>query len=230
MTALSPARPRLCVGAVPRRRRGRAAGPGASWLGRAGVCDRVDRRIREPRHASRPWSLFAHRRRQVGRAQFSPPGTRRRRRDHGRRGRCEDVRAQPRQRELHVHLRRTPDADGRLVHGRDAAPGVVSVHPAAAAPATSPTRLVLTLTGSTIGFTTPAGKAVKALPAGSAVITVRDRSAARGAQLSGAGVSRSTTARFVGTVVWKVKLSAGTLVFASNAKKPLLRGGRVKVS
>jgi hypothetical protein len=98
------------------------------------------------------------------------------------------------------------------------------------APAPAPTRLVLSLTGTTIGFTTAAGKAVKALPAGSAVITVRDRSAARGAQLGGAGVSRSTTARFVGTVVWKVKLSAGTLVFASNTKKPLLRGGRVKIS
>ncbi len=103
-----------------------------------------------------------------------------------------------------------------------------STPPPASAPA--PTRLVLSLTGTTIGFTTPAGKAVKALPAGSAVITVRDRSAARGAKLSGAGVSRSTTARFVGTVVWKVKLSAGTLVFASNTKKPLLRGGRVTVS
>lgn len=97
-------------------------------------------------------------------------------------------------------------------------------------PAPAPTRLVLSLTGTTIGFTTPAGKAVKALPAGSAVITVRDRSAARGAKLSGAGVSRSTTARFVGTVVWKVKLSAGTLAFASTTKKPLLRGGRVTVS
>ena len=62
------------------------------------------------------------------------------------------------------------------------------------------------------------------------MITVRDRSAARGAQISGAGVRRSTSASFVGTVVWKVKLSAGTLVYTSNGKKPLLRGGRVKVS
>jgi hypothetical protein len=59
---------------------------------------------------------------------------------------------------------------------------------------------------------------------------VRDRSAARGAQLSGAGIRRSTSASFVGTVVWKVKLSPGTLVYASNGKKPVLRGARVKVS
>jgi hypothetical protein len=97
-------------------------------------------------------------------------------------------------------------------------------------PVTSPTRLVITLTGTTISLTTPAGKPVKALNSGSALVTVRDRSAARGAQLSGAGIRRSTSASFVGTVVWKVKLSPGTLVYASNGKKPVLRGARVKVS
>ena len=96
--------------------------------------------------------------------------------------------------------------------------------------AKSPTRLVLTLTGTTIGLTTPAGKPVKALTSGSAVVTVRDRSAVRGAQLGGAGIRRSTSASFVGTVVWKAKLSPGTIVYTSNGKRPALRGGRVKVS
>ena len=62
------------------------------------------------------------------------------------------------------------------------------------------------------------------------MITVRDRSAARGVRLAGAGVSRSTTVKFVGTVTWKVKLSAGTLVYGSDARKPVLKGGRVPVS
>lgn len=93
-----------------------------------------------------------------------------------------------------------------------------------------PVLLVLTGTARAISLTTPSGKPVKALKAGQASITVRDRSAARGIRLSGAGVSRSTGVRFVGTVIWKVKLSAGTLVYASDARKPVLRGGRVKVS
>jgi len=62
------------------------------------------------------------------------------------------------------------------------------------------------------------------------VITVRDRSATRGLRLNGAGVNRSTGVGFVGIVIWNVKLSAGTLVYTSDARKPLLRGGRVAVS
>ena len=102
--------------------------------------------------------------------------------------------------------------------------------PTPSSPTKQPTRLLLTLTGSAISLTTPAGTSVKSLAAGSAVITVHDRSATRGVRLSGAGVSRSTSATFVGTVVWKVKLSTGTIHYESNAKKPLLRGGVVKVS
>ncbi len=97
-------------------------------------------------------------------------------------------------------------------------------------PAKAPVQLVLTVTAKVIGLSTPAGRPVKALTPGSAVITVRDRSAARGIRLTGAGVSRSTGVRFVGTVTWRVKLSAGSLVYASDARKPVLRGGRVTVS
>jgi hypothetical protein len=36
--------------------------------------------------------------------------------------------------------------------------------------------------------------------------------------------------KFVGTVTWRVKLSAGTLLYSSDARKPVLKGGRVPVS
>lgn len=97
-------------------------------------------------------------------------------------------------------------------------------------PAKAPVRLVLTVTAKAIGLATPAGQPVKTVTAGTAVITVRDRSATRGLRLSGPGMSRATGVRFVGTVIWKVKLSAGTLVYTSDARKPVLRGGRVAVS
>jgi hypothetical protein len=94
-------------------------------------------------------------------------------------------------------------------------------------PTPAATKLVLTVTGSAVKLTTSAGKAVKTLKAGPAVITVRDRSARRGGKLSGAGVSRSTKAAYVGTVTWKVTLRAGTLVYSGT---PVLAGGKVKVS
>jgi plastocyanin len=92
------------------------------------------------------------------------------------------------------------------------------------------TRLTLTVTSKTVRLTTPAGKPVTRLPAGRAVVTVRDRSAMRGARLVGAGVRRSTTVAFVGMKIWTVQLTKGTLVFGSDARKPVLRGGRVSVS
>ena len=94
----------------------------------------------------------------------------------------------------------------------------------------SPTKLVLTVTGKAVRLMTPSGGAVKALKAGPAVVTVRDRSAARGARLAGAGVSKTTGLKFVGTTTWKVKLTAGTLAYGSDARKPVLKGGRVPVS
>ncbi len=97
-------------------------------------------------------------------------------------------------------------------------------------PAKTPVQLVLTVAAKAIGLSTSGGRPVKALKAGSAVITVRDRSATRGARLTGLGVSRSTGVRFVGTVTWRVKLVAGALVYASDARKPVLRGGRITVS
>jgi hypothetical protein len=96
-------------------------------------------------------------------------------------------------------------------------------------PAAAPTRVVLTLTARTITLTTPAGKPVRALPAGAVVISVRDRSGTRGIRVRGAGISRSTGAGFTGTVTWSGKLTAGTLTFAGTGATPALRGGRVTV-
>ena len=97
-------------------------------------------------------------------------------------------------------------------------------------PTTGTTRLVLTVTSQAVTLKTAAGKAVKSLKTGRAVVSVRDRSATRGAKLSGAGVSRTTGVKFVGTATWNVKLTKGTLVYTSDARKPVLRGGRVPVS
>jgi hypothetical protein len=97
-------------------------------------------------------------------------------------------------------------------------------------PAPAPARLVLTVTSKSVTLTTPAGKRVSALAVGPATITVRDRSATRGVRLRGAGVSRTTGVAFVGTLSWTVKLSAGTLLYTSDARKPMLPGGRVAVS
>jgi hypothetical protein len=94
----------------------------------------------------------------------------------------------------------------------------------------TPTRLVLTVTSQAVTLRTAAGKAVKALKTGRAVIAVRDRSTTRGVKLSGAGVSKATSVKFVGTANWNVLLKKGTLVYASDARKPVLRGGRVPVS
>ena len=93
-----------------------------------------------------------------------------------------------------------------------------------------PTRLVLTVTSQAVTLRTQGGRVVKALRKGRAVITVRDRSATRGVKLSGAGVSKTTGVPFVGTATWSVKLVKGTLVYASDARKPVLRGGHVPVS
>ncbi len=97
-------------------------------------------------------------------------------------------------------------------------------------PTRPPVQLVLTLMGKGVGLATLAGRPVKALTTGSAVITVRDRSSTRAIRLTGAGVNRSTGIRFVGTTTWRVKLVAGTLVYASDPRKPVLRGGRATVS
>jgi hypothetical protein len=104
-----------------------------------------------------------------------------------------------------------------------------STPPATPSP-TQTTNVVLTVTSQAVTLKTPAGKAVSALKAGKAVIFARDRSAVRGIRLSGAGVSKTTGVEFVGTTTWTVNLKKGTLVYTSDARPPVLRGGRVPVS
>ena len=60
-----------------------------------------------------------------------------------------------------------------------------------------------------------------ALAAGAVVVTVKDRSTTDGFRLAGPGVSKSTGAKFRGTVTWKLTLKAGTYRFGSlkNAKR-----------
>jgi hypothetical protein len=96
-------------------------------------------------------------------------------------------------------------------------------------PAPAPRRLVLIVTSKSVRLT-GAGKRVTSLDRGRVQITVRDRSAAYGVALRGAGVKRATSARFVGTVTWSVKLSSGTLSYSRVPKKPVPAGGRVRVS
>jgi len=102
--------------------------------------------------------------------------------------------------------------------------------PPATPPPSQTTKLVLTVTSQAVTLKTAAGKAVRALKAGKAVISARDQSAVRGIRLSGAGVSKTTGVKFVGTTTWTVDLKKGTLVYASDARAPVLRGGRVPVS
>jgi hypothetical protein len=104
-----------------------------------------------------------------------------------------------------------------------------STPPATPSP-TQTTKVVLTVTSQAVTLKTPAGKAVRTLKTGKAVISARDRSAARGIRLSGAGVSKTTGVKFVGTTTWTVNLKKGTLVYTSDARAPVLRGGRVPVS
>lgn len=106
------------------------------------------------------------------------------------------------------------------------APPVTTPKPPAPTP---PRKLVLTLSSKSVTLTTPAGMSVKGLSSGAAVITVRDRLASAGIRLRGTGVSKSTSAPFVGTVTWKVTLGSGTLVYGSTGRTPPLTG-RVKVA
>jgi hypothetical protein len=60
------------------------------------------------------------------------------------------------------------------------------------------------------------------LSAGKFRIKVSDRSASDGFRLAGPGVSRSTSAKFKGSVTWAVKLKAGKYTFGS-LRNPKLR-------
>ena len=127
-----------------------------------------------------------------------------------------------------LRLRSPPGADEGHVHRRAPPPPTTPPPPRPTADARRRRGSSSPSPGRPSRSTTPAGKAVKALKAGRAVITVRDRSATRGVRLSGAGVSKTTGVTFVGTATWNVKLTKGTLVYASHAAQAgAPRRGRV---
>jgi len=109
--------------------------------------------------------------------------------------------------------------------------GTLTVGAVQPAPTPKPAvqRLVLTLTAKAVTLT-KAGARVSSLGTGTAVVTVRDRSATRGVKLRGPGVSKATGIGFVGTQTWNVKLGAGTLTLTTVGKRPALAGPRVTVS
>jgi hypothetical protein len=83
---------------------------------------------------------------------------------------------------------------------------------------TPPTKLTAAIgPGASISLKRPSG-----LAAGSFSIAVTDRSATDGFRLAGPGVTKSTGAKFRGTVTWNVKLQAGRYTYGS-ALRPKLR-------
>ncbi len=79
--------------------------------------------------------------------------------------------------------------------------------------------------GFTISLKTAAGKAVKTMTTGTYTVAVRDRSTIHNAHLVGPGYNRRTTAPFVGSQTWKVRLArVGTLRFLCDPHASQMRG------
>jgi plastocyanin len=91
--------------------------------------------------------------------------------------------------------------------------------PPPAPPAPTPAAKLSASFGPGAGFKlTP----LAGISAGKTVITVSDKSVKDGFRLTGPGVSKSTAARFKGTVKWTVTLKTGTYTYGS-AKSPKQR-------
>ena len=89
-------------------------------------------------------------------------------------------------------------------------------------PPPPPTRLIATVgPRNTISLRTATGARVQMLNAGAYVITVRDRSRTHNFRLVGPNVRRATSARFRGTVTWRLTLRAGTYGFSSDSRRSL---------
>jgi hypothetical protein len=92
-------------------------------------------------------------------------------------------------------------------------------------PVVKPTKLVGTVgPGRTISLTNAAGTRVRAVRAGAATVTVRDRSRAHDFHLVGPGVDRRTGVAFRGTRTWSVQLRVGTLRWYCDTHPKTLRG------
>jgi hypothetical protein len=77
--------------------------------------------------------------------------------------------------------------------------------------------------GATIGLRTAAGRKVVSLAAGPAVVRVADLSTTDNFHLIGPGVNRATSRAGRATVIWRLRLAAGTYRYRSDAH-PRLRG------
>ena len=82
---------------------------------------------------------------------------------------------------------------------------------------------------NTISLKSASGATLKTVKAGTYSITVRDRSKLHNFHLVGKGVNRKSGLAGMGTLTWKVKLSAGPLRFFSD-RSPKTVKGSVKVT
>ena len=82
---------------------------------------------------------------------------------------------------------------------------------------------------ATISLKSASGAVLKTVKAGVYSITVRDRSRLHNFHLLGKGVNRRSALIGMGTLTWKVKLSAGALRFFSD-KSPKTVKGSIKVA
>ena len=96
-------------------------------------------------------------------------------------------------------------------------------------PPVTPKLLATVGPGNTISLKRPSGAVLKTVKAGVYSVTVRDRSRLHNFHLVGKGVNRRSALIGMGTLTWKVKLSAGALRFFSD-KSPKTVKGAVKVT
>jgi hypothetical protein len=92
-------------------------------------------------------------------------------------------------------------------------------------PATKIPKLLATVgPKNTITLRSATGAVLKRVKAGTYSITVRDRTKAHNFHLVGKGVNRKSGIAAVGTLAWKVKLSAGVLRFYSDRAPKTVKG------
>jgi hypothetical protein len=77
---------------------------------------------------------------------------------------------------------------------------------------------------NTISLKSASGATLKTVKAGAYSVTVRDRSKQHNFHLVGKGVNRKSGLAGMGTLTWKVKLSAGPLRFFSDKSPKTVRG------
>jgi hypothetical protein len=106
---------------------------------------------------------------------------------------------------------------------------VAGTPPPPPTPTPAPKLLATVGPNNTISLKSASGATLKTVKAGTYTITVRDRSKLHNFHLVGKGVNRKSGLAALGTLTWKVKLSAGPLRFYSD-KSPTTVKGSVKVT